>query len=183
MTAGELSVEDGDVDSHTEYDPRHDSEALLLSALLWAGQRGDLSPVRQAVEVVTAGDFYRPHYAKLFRLIETRCTDHELNDSATAVALLSARGAREGMPARDATELMATLLGLQAQDLRARDYARQVLAMSYRRQFQRTVAELGQVGSDAPVETLFDHLVEVGKKQRTAWERFTARSGNTATTG
>ncbi len=158
-----------------EYDPRHDSEALLLSALLWAGQRGDLGPVRAAVEVVTAGDFYRPHYAKLFALIEERCGEDQPTDSATAVAKLAARGTREGMSTRDATELMATLLGLQAQDLRAREYAEQVLSMSYRRQFQRTVAQLVQIAADAPEEELFAQLVLIGKQQRAAWERFNSR--------
>lgn len=159
-----------------EYDPRHDSEALLLSAMLWAGQRGDLATIRQVMGVVTAGDFYRPHYGKLFSLIAQRCNESAPTDSATAVAMLSARGTRHGMTTRDATELMATLLGLQAQDLLAAEYARQVLSTSYRRQFQRAVAELAQTAAEAPVDELFANLVEVGKKQRVAWNRFSSTS-------
>lgn len=166
--------EDVDAPEEYGYDPRHDSEALLLSALLWAGQRGDLAPVRSALEVVAAGDFYRPHYAKLFSLIAERCDKGQPTDSATAVSRLAARGARDGMPARDATELMATLLNLQAQDLLARDYAEQVLSTSYRRQFQRMVSELAHIAADAPEEDLFEHLVDIGRQQRSAWERFTA---------
>lgn len=167
--------EDTDAQERPDYDPRHDSEALLLSAMLWAGQRGDLEPVRSAIEVVTAGDFYRPHYAKLFSLIAQRCNNGKPTDSATAVARLSALGTRDGMPARDAYDLMATLLNLQAQDLLAREYAEQVLSMSYRRQFQRMVADLSQIAAEAPEDALFEHLVVIGKQQRTAWQRFNER--------
>ncbi|PAT15837.1 hypothetical protein CKJ84_06355 [Corynebacterium sp. NML 120412] len=56
------------------------------------------------------------------------------------IATLSAKGAKDGMTTRDTTELMATLLGLQANDLLAAEYARQVLSLSYRRRFRRCCA-------------------------------------------
>ena len=166
-----------DPDDHVPYDPRHDSEALLLSALLWAGQRGDLAPVTQATGIVEAGDFYRPHYAKVFSVIQQRAGEGKTTDSATVIATLSAKGAREGMTTRDTTELMATLLGLQANDLLSAEYARQVLSISYRRQFHRMVQRLAQIASDAPEDELFDQLVAQGRQQRAAWERFTSRRG------
>ncbi|WJZ16443.1 DnaB-like helicase N-terminal domain-containing protein [Corynebacterium gottingense] len=157
------------------YNPRHDSEALLLSALLWAGQRGDLLTVNEALNIVEAGDFYRPNYAKIFRAIQERAAEDRPTDSATVIATLSAKGAKDGMTTRDTTELMATLLGLQANDLLAAEYARQVLSLSYRRQFRRMVQRLAQIADEAPEDELFAQLVAQGKQQRAAWERFAYR--------
>lgn len=162
-----------------DYDPRHDSEALLLSALLWAGQRGDLSPVRQALAIIDPADFYRPPYAKVCAVIAERAERDLPTDSASVVATLSAQGAHDGMTRRDTTELMATLLGLQANDLLAPEYARQVLSISYRRQFQRMVTKLAQIAHDAPEDELFNQLVACGQQQRTAWQRFTRRRAAT----
>ena len=145
------------LDEVADYDPRHDSEALLLSALLWAGQRGDLYPVRQALEIIERAERDLP------------------TDSASVIATLSAQGSHDGMTRRDTTELMATLLGLQANDLLAPEYARQVLSISYRRQFQRMVTKLAQIAHDAPEDELFNQLVACGQQQRTAWQRFTSR--------
>ena len=166
------AVEEADV---AEYDPRHDSEALLLSALLWAGQRGDLSPVRHALAIIEPADFYRPPYARVCAIIAERAERDIPTDSASVIATLSAQGARNGMTRRDATELMATLLGLQANDLLAAEYARQVLSLSYRRQFQRMVARLAQIAHEAPEEELFAHLIECGRQQRTAWQRYSTK--------
>lgn len=171
--------EDTDAQERPDYDPRHDSEALLLSAMLWAGQRGDLHPVRQALAIIEPADFYRPHYAKVCAVIAERATRDLPTDSASVIATLSAQGAHNGLSRRDTTELMATLLGLQANDLLAPEYARQVLSISYRRQFQRMVTRLSQIAHEAPEDALFEHLVAVGKQQRTAWQRYSRQRAAT----
>lgn len=165
-------IPDIDAPDGVDYNPRYDSEALLLSALLWAGQRGHHTAANAVAQALTAEDFYRPMYAKVFRVMCERAQESRPCDSASVITALTSKGTKEGMSQRDATEMMMTLIGLQANDLAVEDYAHQVASKSYRRQFHRMVTHLGQIATEAPEDELFAHLVEVGKGQRRAWERY-----------
>lgn len=163
---------DIDAPAGTDYNPRYDSEALLLSALLWAGERGNHTAANAVAQTLTVEDFYRPMYAKIFRVLCERAQKRKPCDSASVITALTSRGTKDGMLQRDATEMMMTLIGLQANDLAVTDYAHQVASKSYRRQFHRMVAHLGQIATEAPEDELFARLVEVGKGQRRAWDRY-----------
>ena len=152
------------------YDPVLDSEAQLLSAMLWCK---DTNALARIIDFLTPADFYRPQYGAVYAAISRLITRGQTHDPASVRVELRARGDKEGLPQSMIDHVVPLLTTLGASDLAVSSYASQVASESYRRQFTRMVNRLKTAAETAPEDQLFTLMVEQGKGQRRAWERYT----------
>lgn len=171
---------DGATNSDTEdmiaiRDPRCDSEAMLLSGMLFAAQNGGRKLLEPVANNLTAEEFCSPHYRQVYATMMQLLDQDRLPDPASIVTCLVEQGAIEGMHREDATNLLTKLLGLQAEPFQIVEYARQVASYAYRRQFAEMVSRLEQIAKEAPEDRLFSHMVAFGCKQRSIWKKYADR--------
>ncbi|MFH5228211.1 hypothetical protein [Antrihabitans spumae] len=90
VVAGEF---DAALDSDdVNYTPQLDVEAQTLCALLWASPE----VARSVVDVLTAGDFYRPVYGELlWNLVCQHLRAPRIDVGAVRLAVLAERGAKK----------------------------------------------------------------------------------------
>ena len=146
-------------------DPRLDSEALLPCGLLWSTP----GEARRVVDLLQAGDFARPAHATLFELVAVEIGEGRPHDPASIAAALTHQGARDhgGLVARALAG--ATTAGVAPES--TGHHAVTVVTTAYRRSFHTAATALAQAAEQLPTEELFDHLVDVGRAQRTATQR------------
>ncbi len=147
-------------------DPRTDAEALCLCSLLWSP-----APTARAITTtLSSGDFHRPVYGRLFDTIAEQVAAGVPHDPASIAAALTQAGKTAGhrgtQLARALTQ--ATMAGSPPEA--AGHYALAVASTAYRRGFHTAAAALAQAAEQLPQDQLFDHLVSIGREQRTATE-------------
>lgn len=152
------------------YDPVVDSEALLLSAMMWSQ---DLNALHRITDFLTPEDFYRTQYGAVYAALSRLIGEGHPHDPASVRVELRSRGDEAGLPLSTVNDLISMLATLGASDLVVVSYAAQVASESYRRQFTRMVGELKTAAERAPEDQLFKIMVEHGKRQRRAWQRYT----------
>jgi replicative DNA helicase len=146
-------------------DPRLDSEALCLCAVLWSPP----ATARTVVELLVAEDFTRPAHRDLLGLIATELRHGRPHDPASIAAVLTRQGTghHSGLVAKALAD--ATAAGATPES--AGHHAVHVVSAAYRRGFHTAAAALAQAAAQLPEHELFPHLVQVGRAQRAATER------------
>jgi replicative DNA helicase len=161
--AGDDSIQVGDLLD----DPRTDAEALCLCSLLWSP-----TPTARAVTTaLTDGDFHRPVYGELFNTIAEQVAAGILHDPASIAAALTQAGRTAGYQGTQLARALtqATMAGSPPEA--TGHYAIAVASAAYRRGFHTTAAALAQAAEQLPQDQLFEHLVSIGREQRTATDR------------
>ena len=148
-------------------DPRTDAEALCLCSLLWSPS----DAARGVTTALAAGDFYRPLYAELFTVIAEQVATGIPHDPASIAAALTQAGKLAGYRGEQLARALtqASMAGSHPES--AGHYALAVVSAAYRRGFHGAAAAMSQAAEQLPQDQLFEHLVSVGREQRTATER------------
>ncbi|OZD67622.1 DnaB-like helicase N-terminal domain-containing protein [Rhodococcus sp. 06-1460-1B] len=164
-------VQDLDTSVEPGYDPATDPEAMLLCALMDVrNQSADGTDIERIISTLTAADFEDPAHARMYGHIVDLITAGQPHDFASVTGALIRSGA-DG--AKDAP-LRKRLMGIVtagAHSVAAAHYADNVLSQSYRRSFHIAGQRLVQAAEEAPEADLFDYMVELGKAQRSAFNR------------
>ena len=152
-----------------ELDPRTDPESLTLCALMWSAESADTTRVAAAL---TPGDFASPAHAELFTVIADLITENRPHDPASVAAVIHrGGGGQKDAPLR---RVLADVVTADAPAVSAVHYADIVLSQSYRRSFHIAGQRITQAAEQGPEEELFDYMVQLGRRQRTAWNRLNA---------
>lgn len=149
-----------------------DPEAMLLAALMWAGENN--TGADRTCTILTAGDFYNTSYGSIFTAIASRRAQGQSTDPASIQGALHALGSAAPMPISAARTTLLALATLGALPANIMSYADQVLGTSYRRQFHQMALTLAHAAEAAPEEELMDIMVAHGRAQRAAWARRTS---------
>lgn len=147
-------------------DPRLDSEALCLCALLWSTP----TAVRRVVDLLRAGDFIRSTHAALFEMIGDELRAGRPHDPASIAAVLTHQGSG-GHHTGLLGKALADALAAGATPESAAHHAVNVATAGYRRSFHAAATAMTQAAEQLPTHELFDHLLDIGRTQRTATER------------
>jgi replicative DNA helicase len=147
-------------------DPRLDSEALCLCGVLWSTP----TAAARVVGVLQATDFTRPAHSALFTLIADQLQRGRPHDPASIAAVITGQGAGAHQGGL-LTRALADATAAGATPEATGHHAVNVLADAYRRSFHTAALALTQAAEQLPTDALFDHLVTVGRAQRTATER------------
>ena len=143
-------------------DPLTDAEALCLCSLLWSP-----APTARAITTtLSSGDFHRPVYGELFQAIAEQVAAGVPHDPASIAAVLTQAGKTAGH--RGTQLARATMAGSPPEAVG--HYALAVASAAYRRGFHTAAAALAQAAEQLPQDQLFDHLVSIGREERTATE-------------
>jgi replicative DNA helicase len=153
-----------DADDLTE-DPRLDSEALCLCAVLWSTP----ATARTVLEHLVVEDFTRPAHRDLLELINDQLRHGRPHDPASIAAVLTRQGSGHHGPLVARALADATAAGAAPES--AGHHAVHVVSAAYRRSFHTAAAGLAQAAAQLPEHELFLHLVQVGRAQRAATER------------
>jgi len=148
-------------------DPRTDAEALCLCSLLWSP-----APTARAITTaLTGNDFHRPVYGELFDTIAEQVAAGTPHDPASVAAALTQGGRTAGHRGAQLARAL-TLASMAGSPPEAvAHYAIAVASAAYRRGFHTAAAALAQAAAQLPQDQLFDHLVSIGREQRTATDR------------
>ncbi len=160
---GEEPIEVGDLLD----DPRTDAEALCLCALLWSP--ADIAETVSAL--LSAGDFTRVAYGELFEAIATQVRSGAPHDPASIASALTQGGKTAGHHGEQLVRALtqATMAGGPPEA--AGHYAIAVVSAAYRRGFHTAAASMTEAAERLPQDALFEHLVTIGRAQRTATQR------------
>ncbi|OZD70544.1 hypothetical protein CH263_06395 [Rhodococcus sp. 06-1059B-a] len=151
-------------------------EALAICALMWSQDPMENSRIASFLE---AEDFDEPAYRELYTIVHTLIVDELPHDPASVLAELVRAGAGGHRGAR-IRRALTDVTTANACGASASDYAGMVLSESYRRSFYDAGVAIQQLAEQSPEEYLFEQLVEIGRRQRTATNRLNAfRNGGT----
>ncbi|MBY6412882.1 hypothetical protein HQ346_14445 [Rhodococcus sp. BP-252] len=169
----EVADEYADLTDHVETAP----EALVICALMWSRDTVEAERIANALQ---AEDFADPVYRELYSIVQKLIAKNVPHDPASVLAVLirsGAAGHRGALLRRALTDV--TTAG--ACGASATVYAGTVLSESYRRSFYEAGVKIQQLAEEAPEEFLFDQLVDIGRRQRSAMNRLNAfRAGESA---
>jgi replicative DNA helicase len=147
---------------------------MLLCALMDVrNQSAAGTDIERITSTLTAADFEDPAHARMYGHIVDLIAAGQPHDFASVTGALIRSGA-DG--AKDAP-LRKRLMGIVtagAHSVAAVHYADNVLSQSYRRSFHVAGQRLTQAAEEAPEADLFDYMVELGTRQRAAFNRLTA---------
>ncbi len=146
-------------------DPRLDSEALCLCAVLWSTP----ATARTVLAHLVASDFDRPVHRDLLEVISTELEHGRPHDPASVAAVFTRRGT--GHHGRLVARALADATAAGAAPESAGHHAVHVVSAAYRRGFHAAAAGLAQAAEQLGEAELFPHLVQVGRAQRAATER------------
>ena len=147
-------------------DPRLDSEALCLCGVLWSTP----TAATLVVELLQADNFTRPTYGELFTLIAGELRRGRPHDPASIAAVITTRGSGAWQGGL-LTRALAAVTTAGAVPESAGHHAVNVLTAGYRRSFHTAATALAQAAEQLPTGELFEHLVDIGRTQRTATQR------------
>jgi len=148
-------------------DPRTDAEALCLCSLLWSSAH----VARTITDTLTQSDFERPVYRELFELIAAQIEAGTPHDPASVAAALTQTGRAAGHRGTALSRALsdATMAGGAPEAVG--HYAITVVCAAYRRGFHAAAASLTEAAEQLPQDQLFEHLVSIGRAQRSATQR------------
>ncbi|WP_072691442.1 DnaB-like helicase N-terminal domain-containing protein [Rhodococcus marinonascens] len=156
-----IQAADLGIDAHT------DVEALCLCALLWA----PTAAARTAVAVLETADFQQPIHQELYAATAALIGSGAPHDPTMVAAALEQAGKLAGHHGRQRSRHLTTVTTRGADHIALDYYVRAVLAQAYRRSFVDAAQSLAQAAQHLPEDQLFEHLLTIGRQQRTATER------------
>jgi replicative DNA helicase len=148
-------------------DPRTDAEALCLCSLLWSSS----GVARTITDALTPDDFERPVYGELFTVIAAQIEARKPHDPASIAAALTQAGKTGGHRGTQLARALSDTTMAGSPPEAAGHYAITVVAAAYRRSFHTAAASLTAAAQQLPQAQLFEHLVSIGRGQRTATAR------------
>lgn len=155
ISANELAPEDAD------------TETLLLCALLFAAR----DTAADIVGLLITTDFHQPLHAELFDALAALVTTGQPHDPAMVLAHLERHGQLAGHHGRRLAYALTTATTAQADPIAAPFYAHAVISAAYRRSFRAAGAAITEAAETLPEHELFEHMVAIGRAQRTATQR------------
>ncbi|MCD2158100.1 DNA helicase [Rhodococcus cerastii] len=156
-------------DEIDDYSSAMDVEAQLLCSLLWA----PADRAASATAALTGTDFYRPVHAELFTAVADLVTAGKPHNGAYVLSTLQQAGRTGGQRGKQLTTALTdiTTIGIPSGELE--HYVGAVLTQAYRRGFRAAAQSLTQAAEELPEDQLFEHLLNIGRERRTAFERLT----------
>lgn len=148
-------------------DPRTNAEALCLCALLWT----TTTEAAHVVDTLVHTDFERSVYSELFDVIATQVRAGTPHDPASIAAALTQDGRTAGHQGQQLARALTAVTMAGGSPEAAGHYAITVLSAAYRRGFHTAAASMTAAAEQLPQDQLFEHLVSIGRAQRTATER------------
>ncbi len=148
-------------------DPRTNAEALCLCALLWA----TTTVAAHVVDALVRTDFDRVVYGELLDVIATQVRAGTPHDPASIAAALTQSGRTAGHQGQQLARALTEVTMAGGSPEAAGHYAITVLSAAYRRGFHTAAASMTQAAEQLPQDQLFEHLVSIGRAQRTATQR------------
>ncbi|AHK35507.1 replicative DNA helicase [Rhodococcus opacus PD630] len=161
---GPIQPNDFAVDLH------NDVEALFLCALLWAPAEA----AQRAVDILDATDFERTIHREFFCLIARLVRDQAPHNPAMVGAALEQSGHLAGHHGSERSRHLASITTLGAEHTAVDHYARAVFSQAYRRSFAAAATALTQAAEQLPADQLYEHMCEIGRRQRAFTERHNA---------
>ncbi|MDN5758695.1 MAG: DNA helicase [Tomitella sp.] len=147
-----------------------DTEALLLCALLYASNE----QTRKIATVIESADFYRPAYGELFAVARELAGAGRPHDAPMILAELGRTGRLHTVEGETLRRALTDVTLVGAAPEAASGYADAVLGQAYRRSYRAAAESLLTAAEQLPEADLFDHLLTVGRAQRSAWNRLQA---------
>jgi len=148
-------------------DPRTDVEALCLCSLLWSAAPA----ARTITGTLTQYDFERPVYRELFELIAAQIEAGTPHDPASIAATLTQTGRAAGHRGTRLSRALSDATMAGGAPEAAGHYAITVVCAAYRRGFHAAATSLTEAAEQLPQDQLFEHLLSIGRAQRTATQR------------
>ncbi|MGV9865692.1 DnaB-like helicase N-terminal domain-containing protein [Rhodococcus koreensis] len=173
--AGPESIEATDlgIDAHT------DIEVLCLCALLWA----PTDAAHRAVAALDPADFQQPIHRELYTVIAGLVRSGVPHDPTMVAADLERTGKFAGHHGRQRSRHLANITTRGADYIALDHYTRAVISQAYRRSFRAVISQayrrsfraaaesLTQAAEQLPEDQLYEHMCEIGRRQRTFTER------------
>jgi len=143
--------------------------AVLVAVVQFA--RGPWPVARTITATLTPSDFERPVYRELFELIAAQIEAGTPHDPASVAAALTQTGRAAGHRGTRLSHALsdATMAGGAPEAVG--HYAITVVCAAYRRGFHAAATSLTEAAERLPQDQLFEHLVSIGRAQRTATQR------------
>ncbi len=148
-------------------DPRTDAEALCLCVLLWT----TTTVAAHVVDALVNTDFERAVYGELFETIATQVRAGTPHDPASIAAALTQGGRAAGHRGQQLVRALTAVTMAGGSPEAAGHYAITVLSAAYRRGFHTAAASMTAAAAQLPQDQLFEHLLSIGRAQRTATQR------------
>ncbi|MDV7246215.1 MULTISPECIES: DnaB-like helicase N-terminal domain-containing protein [Rhodococcus] len=152
-----------------------DVEALFLCALLWAPQVA----AKHSVGILEPTDFARPLHREFFILIRGLIESGAPHNAAMVGAALERSGDLAGHLGSERSRHLANITTLGAEHTGIDHYAHAVFSQAYRRSFATAAAALTQAAQELPAHQLYEHMCEIGRRQRALTERRNTIEGDT----
>lgn len=156
-------------------DLHNDVEALFLCALLWA----PAAAATRAVDILETTDFERTTHREFFRLITRLIRGGAPHNPAMVGAALEQSGHLAGHHGTERSRHLANITTLGAEHTAVDHYARAVFSQAYRRSFAAAATALTQAAQQLPEDQLYEHMCEIGRRQRAFTERRNTLKGDT----
>lgn len=159
--AESIEATDLGIDAHT------DIEVLCLCALLWA----PTDAAHRAVAALDPADFQQPIHRELYTVIAGLVRSGVPHDPTMVAADLERTGKFAGHRGRQRSRHLANITTRGADHIALDHYTRAVISQAYRRSFRAAAESLAQAAEQLPEDQLFEHMVALGRQQRTATQR------------
>lgn len=156
-------------------DLHNDVEALFLCALLWAPAEA----ATRAVDLLETTDFERTTHREFFRLITRLIRGGAPHNPAMVGAALEQSGHLAGHHGSERSRHLANITTLGAEHTAVDHYARAVFSQAYRRSFAAAATALTQAAQQLPEDQLYEHMCEIGRRQRAFTDRRNTIKGDT----
>jgi len=131
-------------------------------------------------------DFERNVYGELFEVITAQVRSGAPHDPASIASRLTQSGRTGGHRGAQLTRALSSVTIAGAVPETVGHYALAVLSAGYRRGFHLAARSMAAAAEQLPQDLLFDHLLSIGRAQRTATQRLSRVSttlGQTRTVG
>ena len=148
-------------------DLHNDVEALFLCALLWAPR----AAAQHAIGILEPTDFARPIHREFFSLITRLIAGGAPHNAVMVGSELEQSGDLAGHLGSERSRHLANLATLGAEHTAVDHYARAVFSQAYRRSFASAATALTQAAQELPADQLYEHMCEIGRRQRALTER------------
>lgn len=151
-------------------DPTADLEEQCVCALLWAHP----AAARKVVEHLRPEDFHVPLHRELVEVVATLVAEGVPHGTSMVVARLERDGRLGGHAGDRLRRAVVNATSAGADGGAVGHYARAVVSAAYRRSFHQAGLAIAEAAQMLPEEQLFEHMVELGRRQRAATERLAA---------
>ncbi|BDB63529.1 DnaB-like helicase N-terminal domain-containing protein [Rhodococcus sp. RDE2] len=151
-------------------DPMEDLEEQCVCALLWA-HPADGAKVTAHLR---GEDFHLPIYRELFEVIAALAGEGAPHTAAMVAARLEQDGRLGGHAGERLRRALVGATTVGADGASVGFYARAVASAAYRRSFRDVGLAIAEAAETLPEHELFEHMVDLGRRQRAATVRLAA---------